>query len=682
MRRSNRARIALLVAPTALSIAPGVANALWPEIAGEVVRGDFDNDGELEVVVSSPEDDCSKGRVYVVEPSTGSVIHWTRDTSGVLGTATCGDLFGMALAVGDFDGDTYDDLAVGAPGADDSGVTDAGAVHVLYGSSSGLTATGDQLWHQDSTGISGEAETEDDFGSVLTTADFDCDGYSDIVASVPLEDVSVPEAGAVHVLYGSSGGVSNVNDFYRQGVGGVGGLSEEGDHFGASLVAGNYNGDQSSGRDCDDLTIGAPDEEIDTVVAAGRTWTFYGGASGLSTTGSLGLHQNVSGVVDICETSDRFSERLLNGDVNADGYDDLAVTVPADSCLNGHGAGRHVFLGGSSGLTTNGDYLECDVYRCLINDDDEEYGCPSYAEPVHASAGSDTIEMFVGNDVVWGRAGADIVAGGHGDDVLLGGDGNDRLDGGAGLDVQIGGAGNDVFVVDLDCDVLEGEVIDGGPGTDKIESHLTQAQLGSLGLVMRSIETFTTIAEGEGSCSPFPFEEGPFVRPKVAITWDDLPDADSSWSTRQGLVDLSIENVTAADVDVQLRVLLHVRGYVVPLHPAPISITGLDTEPYTLDLSDFIPTGVDPQSIPPELMDLPSSATILVHARVTIDGEYAGTASAPPIYGHYDGLDVQLYRAGVLYDTYRGGNLVAPLSSGPPPAQRVRVQIAATVPDP
>jgi hypothetical protein len=149
-------------------------------------------------------------------------------------------------------------------------------VHVLFGSSSGLTAVGDQILHQDSTGISGEAESEDDFGSVLTAGDFDCDEYDDLVVGVPMEDVSgKAEAGAVHVLYGSSGGVSTVNDFYRQGFGGVNGVSEEPDHFGASLLAANFNGDDDGGNPCLDLAIGVPDEEVLSVDGAGRVYVYF-----------------------------------------------------------------------------------------------------------------------------------------------------------------------------------------------------------------------------------------------------------------------------------------------------------------------------------------------------------------------------------------------------------------------
>jgi len=66
----------------------------------------------------------------------------TQDSPGVVGTAEPGDLFGVALARGiflnNFNGDGFADLAIGAAGEDVGAATDAGAVNVQYGSSTGL----------------------------------------------------------------------------------------------------------------------------------------------------------------------------------------------------------------------------------------------------------------------------------------------------------------------------------------------------------------------------------------------------------------------------------------------------------------------------------------------------------------------------------------------------------------
>ena len=62
-------------------------------------------------------------------------------------------------------------MAIGAP---DNGPGDdfRGAVHVLYGTATGLTVVGNQLWKQNTPGVPGASEEGDFFGSTMTDADF------------------------------------------------------------------------------------------------------------------------------------------------------------------------------------------------------------------------------------------------------------------------------------------------------------------------------------------------------------------------------------------------------------------------------------------------------------------------------------------------------------------------------
>jgi len=144
------------------------------------------------------------------------------------------------LTCGNFNGDGYDDLAIGVPFENIGAVADAGAVNVIYGSSAGLhrfLSQADQIWTQDSVGIADVAEYGDQFGPSLSVGDFNNDGYDDLAVGVYLEDVgAVADAGAVNVIYGSSAGLhrflSQANQFWSQDSVGIADVAETDDQFG------------------------------------------------------------------------------------------------------------------------------------------------------------------------------------------------------------------------------------------------------------------------------------------------------------------------------------------------------------------------------------------------------------------------------------------------------------------
>jgi hypothetical protein len=196
---------------------PNGGNEDYDNFGSSLATGDFNGDGYDDLAIGTPYEDLSTGEVnsgkvnvlngsYWGLTSTDSQL-WTQDSFPNGGNEDY-DNFGSSLATGDFNGDGYDDLAIGTPYEDIDGMYDVGKVNVLHGSYWGLTSTDSQLWTQDSFGVEGIAEEYDNFGSSLTVDDFNGDGYDDLAIGVSGEDIgAISNSGAVNILYGSSNGL-------------------------------------------------------------------------------------------------------------------------------------------------------------------------------------------------------------------------------------------------------------------------------------------------------------------------------------------------------------------------------------------------------------------------------------------------------------------------------------------
>jgi hypothetical protein len=326
--------------------------------------GDFNGDGFTDLGIGVPDEDVGSqilaGAVAVLYGSpdglnaSGNQL-WTRDSPDIRGRADIADQFGSSLAAGDLNGDGFDDLAAGTPWDGVSGKLYAGSVNVLYGSASGITAAGNQLWSQSSEDVEDRPEDDDGFASYLITGDFDGDGISDLAVGVGHEGLGdIDHAGAVNVLYGSPAGLSAAGDqFWHQDSPGILGRADHDEDFGwFSLSAGDFDADGF-----DDLGVGLFGEEVGGDAFAGAVNVIYGSAEGLTDEGNQLWNQDSPGVESEADIVERFGYDLASGDFDGDGYSDLAVGVYGERVRVNDAGAVNVLYGSTAGLSSAGDQL-------------------------------------------------------------------------------------------------------------------------------------------------------------------------------------------------------------------------------------------------------------------------------------------------------------------------------------
>jgi FG-GAP repeat len=261
----------------------------------------------------------------------------------------------------DFNDDGISDLAIGAPADSVRGLEAAGAINVIFGGASGLSAADDVQFTQSDCTQSDVPERGDRFGAALAPGDFDGDGTGDLAIGAPGEGVRTglgpdeqdrPGAGIVHVLYGDEDGLlSRCGDTWTQDRPGIKGVTGAGDGFGSALVAGDFDGD---GRD--DLAIGSPGDGVGGHAGAGAVNVLCGTRSGLSEAGDQLWTLDSAGVKGLAGRDFGFGSALAAGDLSRNGRDELAIGVPGGR-ISGHAAAGAVLVlyGRASGLSSVDD---------------------------------------------------------------------------------------------------------------------------------------------------------------------------------------------------------------------------------------------------------------------------------------------------------------------------------------
>ena len=280
--------------------------------------GDVNGDGYADLIVGAPLLGDDVGKVYVYHGSATGLVGVVGSPAWSATGETELDEFGHAVAgAGDVNGDGFDDILVAAV-HHSSG---RGKVYAYHGGKSGLATT--PAWS-----VAGTREGDALGTAIAGASDVNGDGYADVIIGAAGMN---EHSGHAFIFHGGPGGLSGTTESAAWNAGGA----AAGHRFGAS-VSGAH--DVNADGFCDVL-VGAPGPT--NAPLDGTAYVYHGGEGGVATTPAWS--------VTATPTLSGFGASVAGaGDVDGDGYADVAIGAPYHSAARGR---VYVYHGGETGVT-------------------------------------------------------------------------------------------------------------------------------------------------------------------------------------------------------------------------------------------------------------------------------------------------------------------------------------------